>query len=131
MFFSDFIIVIKKWDFFNSFVVEFIFYCFYMVFVIILIVNMGCFLYCKERIVYFLVENCEVYWVSVEGVLFENKLKVIIWGLILCCIFFDLRIVVKMVVDICYFGLCYVRWVVCFVCECIGVKKLVFFDSIN
>lgn len=78
MFFSDLIVVINRWNFLNSFDVELIFYCFYMVFVIIFIVSMGCLFYCKEILVYFLVENLDVYYVSIEGILYENKLKVII-----------------------------------------------------
>lgn len=99
------------------------FFCFYMVFVMILLVSMGCFFYCKEM--YFLVENLEVYWVSVEGVLFEYKLKVIICGLFFCCVFLDVRVVIKIVVDMWYFGICYVRQIVCIVCEFVGFKNFV------
>lgn len=130
-FFSDLIIAIKKRDLPNSLVVEPTFYRFHMVFATTSIANMGCPLHCKERTAHPLAENREVHRVSVEGVPFENKLKVIIRGSTPCCILPDLRTAVKMVVDTRYPGLRYVRRVVCSVCERTGVKKPALLDSIN
>lgn len=37
-----------------------------------------------------------------------------------------MRVVIKIVVDMCYFGICYIRWIVCFVCEFVVFKNFVF-----
>lgn len=120
-FFSDLTIAINRRKLPNNFEVEPTFFRFHMVFATTLLASMGCSLHCKEM--HPLAENLEVHRVSVEGVPFEKKLKVIIRGPSPCCVLPDVRAAIKTVVDTRYPGIRYVRQIVCTACELAGFKN--------
>ncbi|KAJ7393166.1 hypothetical protein OS493_006132 [Desmophyllum pertusum] len=122
-FFSDLTITINRRRLPNSIEVEPTFYRFYMVFATTSIASMGCPLHCKDMSAHPLADNLDVHRVSIEGVPFENKLKVIIRGESPCCVLPDVRAAIKMVVDTRYPGVRYIRRIVCPVCELTAFKS--------
>lgn len=122
-FFSDLIVTIKRRNLPNCYEVEPTFYRFHMVFATTSMADVGCSLHSKKAADPHLAENLRVHRVSIEGVPFENKLKVVIRGFQPCCVLPDLRAAIKMVVDTRYPGVRHIRRIVCPVCERTGLKK--------
>ena len=122
-FFSDLTIAINRRKLPNSVEVEPMFYRFHMVFATTSMARIGCALHCKEMSAHPLAENLDVHRVSIEGVPYEHKLKVIIRGPFPCCVLPDVRAAIKMVVDTRYPGIRYIRRIVCPVCELAAFKN--------
>ena len=122
-FFSDLTIAINRRKLPNSFEVEPTFFRFHMVFATTSMATMGCSLHCKEISAHPLAENLDVHQVSIDGVPYEHKLKVIIRGPSPCCVLPDVRAAIKTVVDTRYPGIRYIRQIVCPACELAELKN--------